>query len=403
MFGTCDTPWHDEIKARASAGYSGKEIPSLEGDVDVVIEGLKGYFRERLGCSVGSKEEGIGGEGKGKGKGKLVDFAKAAQYFALDVAAKIGFGQEFGFLEADSDVNGYVQAMNMFALMATLISDVPWLRKLFLNDWLFKKIGPKHTDERGPGRIMGLAKEAVDERFENGVFKDQQDMLGSFLRHGITRTQCYAEATLQIIAGSDMTANVIRSTILYIITSPHVYHRLQSEIDAAVTSGRVSNPATYTETKALPYLQAILYEGLRMHPPTFSLLSKRVPPEGDTLCGMFVPGGTEIAQNSWSMLRDESIFGDDGDVFRPERFFEAEERKRAEMERVTDLAFGYGRWMCAGKYIALLEISKVVFELLREFDFQIVNAAAPWSARQYSVFLIEDMMIRVTERKTARV
>jgi hypothetical protein len=40
-------------------------------------------------------------------------------------------------------------------------------------------------------------------------------------------------------------------------------------------------------------------------------------------------------------------------------------------------------------------------QLLREFDFQIINAAAPWSTRQYSVFLIQDMMMRVTEREVA--
>lgn len=152
MFGTCDTDWHDDIKAKASFGYSGREIPSLERDVDGQIERLKGYVRERV---AGLRETGEA-EQKEKEKGKvLLDFAKAAQYFALDTVGKIAFGSEFGFLEADADVNGYVQAMNVFAPMATLISDVPWLRRLFLNDWLFKKIGPKHTDERGPGRIMG--------------------------------------------------------------------------------------------------------------------------------------------------------------------------------------------------------------------------------------------------------
>jgi cytochrome P450 len=160
-----------------------------------------------------------------------------------------------------------------------------------------------------------------------------------------------------------MTANVIRSTMLYVAASPLIYLRLQSEIDTAISSGRVSTPITYTEAKALPYLQAVVYEGIRIHPPNFSLASKRAPPEGDTLHGQFVPGGTEIAQNSWSLLRNEEIFGEDVDVFRPERFLEADKGKRVEMERVTELLFGYGRWMCAGKFIAFLEISKVVFEV----------------------------------------
>ena len=85
------------------------------------------------------------------------------------------------------------------------------------------------------------------------------------------------------------------------------------------------------------------------------------------------------------------------------------------MERVTELLFGYGRWMCPGTQIALLELSKVIFEvnpspryhatelimdkLFRAFDFHIIDPKRPWSERQFSIFLIKDMWMRVTERR----
>jgi cytochrome P450 len=151
--------------------------------------------------------------------------------------------------------------------------------------------------------------------------------------------------------------------MLYLVTTPIVYRRLRQEIDDVVASGKASTPITYAEAKALPYLQAVIYEGLRIHPPNLILASKRVPPEGDTLDGKFVPGGTDIGQNSWSLLRNKQIFGHDSDVFRPSRWLEVDAQKRAEMERTAELLFGYGRWMCAGKYIAFLELSKVFFEV----------------------------------------
>jgi len=161
-----------------------------------------------------------------------------------------------------------------------------------------------------------------------------------------------------------MTSNVIRTTMLFTAASPKVYRRLQEEIDLAVASKRASNSVTYAEAKALPYLMAVIYEGIRIHPPNFSLLNKRVPPEGDTIDGKFVPGETEIAQNLWSILRREGIFGKDVDVFRPERYLEAgDAAKKSEMERTTELQFGYGRWICPGKHIAFLEITKVIFEV----------------------------------------
>ncbi|KAK4444034.1 cytochrome P450 [Podospora aff. communis PSN243] len=385
MFGTTDTEWHDDIKAKASFGYSGREIPTLERDVDGQIASLKKAI-----CSKYISDEKTT---------RPMDFAATAQYFALDTISTIGLGKAFGYLEADSDVTGYIQAMNVFSPMSSLLADVPFMRNLFLNDFLFSKIGPKPTDPHGPGRIMGMAKETVAARFENGgCLKDHPDMLGSFLRHGITRHQAEAEVTLQIIAGTDMTSNVIRSTMLYISTSPRIYTRLQSEIDTAVSSGDASTPVTFAQTKSLPYLQSVIYESLRLHPPTFALASKRVPPEGDTLHGKFIPGGTEIAQNSWSLLRNTDIFGEDVESFRPERFLLAEDAKRVEMERTVGMLFGYGRWICPGKMIAFMEISKVVFELLREFDWQIVDPAVPWDRRQYSVFMFRDMWMRVAER-----
>lgn len=92
-------------------------------------------------------------------------------------------------------------------------------------------------------------------------------------------------------------------------------------------------------------------------------MPKLVPPEGDTIHGKFIPGGTSIGMNSASLLRSKALFGADADMFRPERFLEVDEVARAKMQRDVELTFGYGRWMCAGKPIALMELNKVYFEV----------------------------------------
>ena len=82
--------------------------------------------------------------------------------------------------------------------------------------------------------------------------------------------------------------------MLFLITTPRVLWRLRREIDEAVNNGCVSDPIQDSEARALPYLQACVKEGLRLFPPAAGLLKKVVPPEGDSLNGVFVPGGTEI-------------------------------------------------------------------------------------------------------------
>jgi cytochrome P450 len=88
-----------------------------------------------------------------------------------------------------------------------------------------------------------------------------------------------------------------------------------------------------------------------------------VPPEGDTIHGYYVPGGTVIATNLSSLFKNKARFGEDTEVFRPERFLEVDEATCTEMKRNIDLSFGNGRWLCAGKTIAWLEINKIYFEV----------------------------------------
>lgn len=102
-----------------------------------------------------------------------------------------------------------------------------------------------------------------------------------------------------------------------------------------------------------------------MNAPFTGQCSKEVPAEGDTIDGRFVPGGTRIAQNFWGVIRRLDVFGKDADLFRPERWLEADEATRDNMVRTTELTFGHGRWGCSGKNVAFMELNKVYFEVGR--------------------------------------
>lgn len=97
------------------------------------------------------------------------------------------------------------------------------------------------------------------------------------------------------------------------------------------------------------------------------MLSKEVPQGGDTIDGKFIPAGTSIGVNHSSMLRSKTVFGEDADVFRPERFLEIDATTLTELQRHVELGFGYGRWMCAGKSIAMMELNKIFFEVRYSF------------------------------------
>lgn len=70
-----------------------------------------------------------------------------------------------------------------------------------------------------------------------------------------------------------------------------------------------------------------------------------------------------VGMNLLPMMRSTESFGHDSDIFRPERFLEADVKSRSAMERIVELSFGTGRWMCAGKPLAFMELNKVYFEV----------------------------------------
>lgn len=71
-----------------------------------------------------------------------------------------------------------------------------------------------------------------------------------------------------------------------------------------------------------------------------------------TVHGKFVPEGTEIQVNYISMMKSTETFGADAAIFRPERFLECDAATKAHRQKVVDLCFGHGRWLCLGKSLA---------------------------------------------------
>ncbi|KAJ0118711.1 cytochrome p450 [Diaporthe amygdali] len=380
MFTTLDTRAHDDIKAKTAIGYGDKNS-ALEPGVDAQITSFVGVVRNKY----------LNGA-------KLLDFGTLTSYFTMDVITKAGFGEAFGYLEKEEDLFDFLAGVRDNWQFMGITLDVPWLRDILYSSVFLKLLGPRMTDEKGLGKLMKVGHDVIEKRMAKPKSARVDDMLGSFLSHGLTQDQCENEALFMIVAGSETTASVIRVTVLHILSAPMVYHRLKNEVKEAIKDGRVSHqPIKIEEAKRLPYLQAVIYEGMRMRSPAPGLYPKVVPAGGDTLCGKFVPEGTAIGMNTSAMLASTRHFGEDANLFRPERFLEVDDTKRSEMQRNVELIFGNGRWMCAGRPVAFMELNKIFFELFRNFDLQLAHPMTPWDSASWPVWVDENMELKVTE------
>ncbi|KAK5000694.1 hypothetical protein LTR66_000485 [Elasticomyces elasticus] len=122
----------------------------------------------------------------------------------------------------------------------------------------------------------------------------------------------------------------------------------------------------------MTYLQAYIKETMRIHPALGQILPRIVPTGGVHLCGKFIPEGTEVGCNAWTVHRDRAIFGDDVDDWRPERWLDSDEHRVKEMDRYMFI-FGGGSRTCMGRHIAMLELSKLVPELFSTYEIQLID------------------------------
>ncbi|KAF2456270.1 cytochrome P450 [Lineolata rhizophorae] len=396
VFSQVDEVKHAKRRQQLAPGYSGKENEALEGSIDAHIQGFLQLIRKKYLSHAGRYNP--------------MDLARKIQFLTMDVISEIGFGKAFGDVTADEDVDGYIESSEQgqrmmckaVALGISRVLLIPWVGRLLL---------PSEKDERGYGKMMCAARKLIDSRYEN-LESGPRDMLSSFKRHGLSKDEMLTEAFLQIIAGADTTAALTRATFLLLMTHPTVYYALQKEIDNAVTAGKVAPPPSIireSEMRALKYLQAVIKESLRHTPPLTDLLPKVVPPGGDTvdLDGkkVFLPGGVNVGLCTIGFLQDKRVFGDDVEVFRPERWLEAAENGTVEsMNRTVDLVFGYGKYQCLGKTIGVMEVQKIVFELMRNFDFSLSSPEKPWTSTNHmGLFYQTDLWVRVTERQSGAV
>ncbi|KAI0394748.1 cytochrome P450 [Xylariaceae sp. FL0594] len=380
-----DPAIHSKRKAKLNSGFSAKNMANLERSVDKWTEALVLSIRRKITAA------GVAGSG-------VIDMSLLIQYFQLDLISEAEMGQPWGYLEHETDSIEYLKMSDTLMPYIHILCTHPLGRALYEAKWFMNLIGPKTSDKTGLGVFLRKIEKEVTERFQDEEKRKERknDILGQWMSHGLGPDECQYDLAFVLPAGAETIVTTIRGTLLHLTSSPAIYQRAKDEIRTAIRSGSVSDPVTNEEAKGLQYIQAVVHEGLRLMVPLTFGFPKRVPPGGDTLCGVYLPGGTDVYTNFRGLMRNPDIFGQDVDVFRPERFLGVE-GDVSRMLKTVDLAFGYGSTMCLGKSLAQMEMNKIFVELLRHFDFQIVNSQKPWKQRCYTTYLIHDFLVRVTE------
>ncbi|KAJ2993603.1 hypothetical protein NUW58_g1790 [Xylaria curta] len=178
------------------------------------------------------------------------------------------------------------------------------------------------------------------------------------------------EAATFTVAGSESTAQATAKIMFFLKYYPGVLVKLRQELKSAIPHASQMIPTV--ELQQLPYLTAVIHEGLRLSPITIRL--PRVVQGPTQYKEWLIPPGTPVSETPYFVLMDPEIFPDPR-LFRPERWLEAADRG-IRLDKYLVL-FGKGSRQCAGINLARAEIFELVSMLVMRYDWKF--------ARDYSL------------------
>ncbi|KAL0675323.1 hypothetical protein Bca4012_003304 [Brassica carinata] len=177
----------------------------------------------------------------------------------------------------------------------------------------------------------------------------------------ITRDHIKSLFVELLSGGTDTSKQTIQWIMAEIINSPSTMERMREEIDSVVGKSRLIHE---TDLPNLPYLQAVVKEGLRLYPP-IPVFGRRLQ-EGCVMGGFYV-----FVVNGYAVMRD-SDYWEYSDDFKPDRFL-ASEQEDATKEKVVlkFLPFGSGRRACPAKNLAYIFLGTAIGMMIQCFDWKI--------------------------------
>ena len=168
----------------------------------------------------------------------------------------------------------------------------------------------------------------------------------------LTDDELLGQIFLLFFAGHDTTRNALAWTLLLLAQHPTVAHDLRDELTGTLGGG----PPSLDQLGALPLLDAVIKESLRLFPPApFTL--RETTREVD-LCGATLPAGVEVILSYYHTHRDPAVYPEPG-RFLPDRW------SGEAPPPYAYVPFGGGARVCVGAAFASQELRIALAELLR--------------------------------------
>ncbi|KAL6644725.1 hypothetical protein ACP70R_016333 [Stipagrostis hirtigluma subsp. patula] len=205
---------------------------------------------------------------------------------------------------------------------------------------------------------------AAGEPAKNDFLDVLLDYRGAEDGRGFDRQTLRSLLTDLFTAGSDTSAGTLEWAMVELLKSPSSMSKARQELAQVIGS---KQEIKESDISRLKYLQAIVKETFRLHPPAPLML----PHQAETtveISGYTVPKGTRVLVNVWAIGRDSEVWPEP-EKFTPERFLENEIDFRGRNFEL--LPFGSGRRICLGMPLAVRMVHLMLASLLHRFEWRL--------------------------------
>ncbi|KAI9643612.1 hypothetical protein NHQ30_008234 [Ciborinia camelliae] len=201
-------------------------------------------------------------------------------------------------------------------------------------------------------------------------------LLGSLVMRGRSPVEIRSQIIQGMLVTQDTTGIVLSNTVFLLSRAPNIWSQLREEV---ASLGPVEGWKA-ADLKNLKLLHNCIKESLRIFPlfhanGRIAIANTTLPTGGgsDGTAPIFIPIGTRVSTNFYTLHREKSVFGQDIELFNPDRW------DNISPNNWEFMPFSHGPRSCAGRYKALGEASYIIARMAVQFERIESRDYRPWT------------------------
>ncbi|MCJ1436172.1 hypothetical protein MMC27_005550 [Xylographa pallens] len=315
-----------------------------------------------------------------------IDLKIAFAALTGDVISLYSFGKSYNSLDDPQFDPKLYRGTSSGGELALLLMQFPWIFPLanLLPYWVVARMDSNMADLLDRRSAIESQVQGITSGNEKHYEKEIQsptvfhELFNSDVPAAERSTQRLVDEGITLVgAGTVTTAHVLSTTVYHILANPSILHRLQVELRGFMPD-KDSKP-NLTQVERLPYLTAIVKEGLRITGAIIHRSQRIALDRSLQYQNWTIPPGTIVSMTGYMNHINPAIFPAP-EEFRPERWLKDEGTSTrgsgaaGNLEKYL-LPWGKGTRICLGMNLAYAELYLTLAAIFRRFDLELFETS----------------------------